>query len=220
MKPGEMCFYINDIFPSHTPGLRHRGSFPTIQMIWPRNLPELIAVAFPGLFREQTCRMGSYLGLRSPSGQLIAMAGDRFCLRTSEGIEWREISAVCTHPSFTGQGLATRLLAAKLHEHQRAGVRSFLQPPTTTPAPSPSMSTSASSTTEDSPCSALSATAKPSSYSKPAYLARVTIFLLCSDTLCSGVVPSFTTTSVGGASTTIRVLTLSNPPTRSRCVVL
>lgn len=147
MKPGEMCFYISDIFPSHTPGLRHRRSFPTIQMIWPRNLSapaaevtaiepltcanasemlELIAVAFPGLFREQTCRMGSYLGLRSPSGQLIAMAGDRFCLRTSEGIEWREISAVCTHPSFTGQGLATRLLAAKLHEHQRSGVRSFL----------------------------------------------------------------------------------------------
>lgn len=152
MAPGEMCLYISNIAPPETPGLRLRGSFETVQMLWPEEQPifpaelssidsltcaqapemlELIAVAFPGLFREQTCRMGLYRGLRgvpgtSLEGKLIAMAGDRFCLNTPEGTEWREISGVCTHPEATGQGLATRLIASKLHEHCAAGVRSFL----------------------------------------------------------------------------------------------
>lgn len=92
---------------------------------------ELIAIAFPGLFRADTCRMGTYCGVRGApgtalAGRLVAMAGDRFCFRTAEGAEWREISGVCTHPDYAGQGLATRLLAARLHEHRAAGVRSFL----------------------------------------------------------------------------------------------
>lgn len=159
MAPGETCFYIRnfvttrvDGLPPPVPGLRFRAAYETVQMIWPEHQPvfpsdlsglepltcaqagemlELIAIAFPGLFRAETCRMGPYFGVRgapgtSQAGKLVAMAGDRFCLRTPEGVEWREISGVCTHPDYAGQGLATRLLAAKLQEHRAAGARSFL----------------------------------------------------------------------------------------------
>jgi hypothetical protein len=46
-------------------------------------------VAFPGFFRSRTCEMGSYYGIRSSSGKLIATGGERLQL---DG--YSEISAV------------------------------------------------------------------------------------------------------------------------------
>ena len=43
---------------------------------------------------------------------------------------------------------------------------------------------------------------------------------VCTDARTSGVLPSFSTTSVGAASTSTRSVTLLNPETRSRRVVL
>ena len=48
--------------------------------------------------------MGSYYGVRSPSGELIAMGGERLQL---DG--YSEISAVCTHPSHRCDGLVSWL---------------------------------------------------------------------------------------------------------------
>jgi predicted GNAT family acetyltransferase len=65
------------------------------------NTQEMVALttlAFPGFFRSRTCEMGSYHGVRSPSGELIAMAGERLQLDGHS-----EISAVCTHPSFAAK---------------------------------------------------------------------------------------------------------------------
>ncbi|MFG1905274.1 GNAT family N-acetyltransferase [Kribbella sp. NPDC048928] len=66
----------------------------------------LVALTDPGPFRSRTVELGTYLGIRR-EGELIAMAGTRFSLPGHT-----EISAVCTHPSARGQGLATRLIRA------------------------------------------------------------------------------------------------------------
>jgi ribosomal protein S18 acetylase RimI-like enzyme len=66
----------------------------------------LVALTDPGPFRSRTIELGTYLGIRR-DGELIAMAGTRFALPTHT-----EISAVCTHPAYGGQGLATRLIRA------------------------------------------------------------------------------------------------------------
>ncbi|WP_432890958.1 GNAT family N-acetyltransferase [Kribbella sp. CA-245084] len=66
----------------------------------------LVALTDPGPFRSRTIELGTYLGIRR-DGDLIAMAGTRFALP-----DYTEISAVCTHPSYQGQGLARRLIAA------------------------------------------------------------------------------------------------------------
>ena len=49
--------------------------------------------------------MGSYYGVRSCNGELLAMGGERLQL---DG--YSEISALCTHPSFRGQGFAASLI--------------------------------------------------------------------------------------------------------------
>jgi predicted GNAT family acetyltransferase len=74
------------------------------------NIPEMLALTsltHPGPFRPHTYTLGTYLGIHV-NGRLIAMAGQRMHLPGH-----REISAVCTHPEFTGRGLA-RMLVSRL----------------------------------------------------------------------------------------------------------
>jgi ribosomal protein S18 acetylase RimI-like enzyme len=80
----------------------------------------LTTLAFPGFFRERTCEMGTYYGIRV-DGELVAMAGERLAL---PGL--REISAVCTHPAHTGKGYAQKLMTCLMREHASAGFISFL----------------------------------------------------------------------------------------------
>jgi len=49
------------------------------------------------------------------------MAGERMAVPGA-----REISAVCTHPDFAAQGMASTLLAALVKRHREAGLASFL----------------------------------------------------------------------------------------------
>lgn len=78
--------------------------------------PEMLALATltrPGPFRERTHRLGGFIGVRR-EGRLIAMAGRR--LRV-EG--FTELSGVCVHPDFRGQGLAaalSRVVVARILE--------------------------------------------------------------------------------------------------------
>ena len=127
--------------PAH-PAIALRGSFPGWQMrhagpiadasaaqvrietLSGANADEMVAltnVAFPGYFRARTYTLGTYLGLRAPNGQLIAMGGERLAL---PGV--REISAVCTHPEHRGHGYAAMLIAALLRLHRDAGLGSLL----------------------------------------------------------------------------------------------
>ncbi|MGW6283081.1 GNAT family N-acetyltransferase [Kribbella sp. NPDC055071] len=92
-------------------------------VLGPDDVPEmlaLVALTDPGPFRSRTIELGTYLGIRR-DGDLIAMAGTRFALP-----EYTEISAVCTHPSYQGLGLASRLLRAVAAGIEATGRTPFL----------------------------------------------------------------------------------------------
>jgi predicted GNAT family acetyltransferase len=80
----------------------------------------LTALTDPGPFRTRTIECGRYLGVRR-GGELIAMAGERQRLPG-----YVEISAVCTHPEYRGQGLAGRLVRAVSLGIEATGDRPFL----------------------------------------------------------------------------------------------
>jgi ribosomal protein S18 acetylase RimI-like enzyme len=71
----------------------------------------LTSATEPGPFLPNTVRMGKYIGVRSPDGRLMAMAGQRLSL---DGFV--EISAVCTDPDFRGKGLARALVVSLAQE--------------------------------------------------------------------------------------------------------
>ncbi|MCW3464534.1 GNAT family N-acetyltransferase [Chitinophaga nivalis] len=80
----------------------------------------LINLVQPGYFKTDTPSLGDYYGIRQ-DGKLVAMAGQRLRL-TGCG----EISAVCTHPDYTGKGLAQQLLQHLCYQLSAQGILPFL----------------------------------------------------------------------------------------------
>lgn len=80
----------------------------------------LTALVFPGYFRRRTPEMGEYFGIRHGS-RFAAMSGERMKVQGYE-----EISAVCTHPDFTGRGYAARLINHIVARMLQRGVTPFL----------------------------------------------------------------------------------------------
>jgi ribosomal protein S18 acetylase RimI-like enzyme len=79
-----------------------------------KDVPEMIALTKltqPGPFEHGTIGMGKYLGLRHADGTLMAMAGQRMSLT-----DFREVSAVCTHPDHQGKGYAGKLMTILARE--------------------------------------------------------------------------------------------------------
>ncbi len=103
------------------------GSGPALEVVplGASQAAEMVAlteVAFPGYFRSDTYRLGSYFGVRAADERLIAMAGERLRL---EG--YPEMSSICTHPAHRGRGLARRLILHLATLHRRQGLVSWLQ---------------------------------------------------------------------------------------------
>ena len=139
-EPGESAWIIGEEYVG-VPGLLREETLECLQMVLPgdvgaldteikivklsdANADEMVALttlAFPGFFRHRTSEMGSYYGVRSSSGELIAMGGERLKL---DG--FTEISGVCTHPSFRGRGLAAGIIWRLVREHRGEGVASWL----------------------------------------------------------------------------------------------
>ncbi|MGH8213211.1 MAG: GNAT family N-acetyltransferase [Rhodanobacteraceae bacterium] len=65
----------------------------------------LTALVYPHYFRPRTMELGRYFGMYV-GGRLAAMIGERLGSDTHT-----EMSAICTHPDFTGRGYARRLTA-------------------------------------------------------------------------------------------------------------
>ncbi|PWV46596.1 GNAT family N-acetyltransferase [Chitinophaga sp. S165] len=65
----------------------------------------LVNLVQPGFFYRDTPLLGNYFGIRQ-EGKLVAIAGERTKIT---GLV--EVSAVCTHPEFTGRGYAQQLVA-------------------------------------------------------------------------------------------------------------
>jgi ribosomal protein S18 acetylase RimI-like enzyme len=83
---------------------------PVSTMILPLNMEhvpqmmELTALTKPGPFLEKTILFGNYFGIFI-DGRLAAMTGQRM-----HPIPYMEVSAVCTHPDFRGEGYAKGLM--------------------------------------------------------------------------------------------------------------
>lgn len=76
-------------------------------------IPEMIALTSltkPGPFLSRTIDFGNYEGIFE-DGKLVAMAGQR--LKPSP---FTEVSAVCTHPDYTGKGYAARLINSQIRQ--------------------------------------------------------------------------------------------------------
>lgn len=131
--------FVVGIAPETQPGWELEPKKPVLQMICTTRAPEtagppvtsmtdahtadmlaLTDLVFPGFFRPRTLEMGSYLGIYD-GPRLAAMAGERMRL---DG--YQELSAVCTHPDYTGRGYARRLLAILCNSAFDRGFTPFL----------------------------------------------------------------------------------------------
>ena len=110
---------VQMIVESAIDGPRPAGAIP----LGDDDVPEMIALAGltkPGPFRSATHRLGQFWGIRR-DGVLVAMAGERLKL---PGMT--EISGVCTHPDWRGQGFARQLSAFVAAQVQERGETAFL----------------------------------------------------------------------------------------------
>jgi GNAT superfamily N-acetyltransferase len=131
--------FIVGVAPEPPPGWRLEPKKPVLQMICNARAPEipgppvtamteaeapdmlaLTDLVFPGFFRPRTLEMGSYFGIYH-GRRLAAMAGERMRL---DG--YQELSAVCTHPDYTGRGYAQRLLGVLCNSAFDRGFTPFL----------------------------------------------------------------------------------------------
>jgi len=139
VRPGERVYILQVPTIVVPPPLRTLKAAGGVQMVATRPLaddrehdavpltdadaPEMLALASltePGPFLTRTHHMGSFLGIRR-DGRLVAMAGERMRFPG-----YTEVSGVCTHPDFRGQGFARSLSAAVVAAIQRRGDRAFL----------------------------------------------------------------------------------------------
>lgn len=80
----------------------------------------LTALVYPHYFRPRTMELGRYFGIYQ-NGRLAAIIGERLGMDAHQ-----EISAVCTHPDFSGRGYARRLLALLSNDNLERGRTPFL----------------------------------------------------------------------------------------------
>ncbi len=81
---------------------------------------DLTARVYPHYFRLRTTEMGRYIGIYD-GDTLAAMAGERMRLPGHQ-----ELSAICTHPDYTGRGYAQRMVAMLTNDILDSGRAPFL----------------------------------------------------------------------------------------------
>jgi ribosomal protein S18 acetylase RimI-like enzyme len=85
-----------------------------------RQALELAILTNPGPFGPRTIELGEYFGVFR-DGKLVSMAGERMFAGSL-----RELSGICTHPDFQGQGFARKLMCKLLKHQIRRGETPFL----------------------------------------------------------------------------------------------
>lgn len=81
---------------------------------------QLAALTKPGPFNSRTIEFGHYYGVFEDN-RLVAMTGQRL-----HPLNYTEISAVCTHPSYSGKGYAAALVLHQLSLISSQGQLPFL----------------------------------------------------------------------------------------------
>lgn len=139
VEPGQVVIFMCRLEVEARPGWQPIGGMPVHQMVCTKpeltdhelvgcelgaadvaRMRALTKLTDPGPFLEETIKMGRYLGIKE-DGELIAMAGERFCL---DG--WVEVSGVCTHPDAEGRGLAKALVSSLVERIVADGQTPFL----------------------------------------------------------------------------------------------
>jgi ribosomal protein S18 acetylase RimI-like enzyme len=138
-KAGESFFIIGEL-PSLPSNYSIESNLPCLQMICTslthspafsslieelgekdeQQMLALINLVQPGYFLPGTRLMGNYYGIRQ-EGELVAITGERMRMN---GLT--EISAVVTHPGFTGRHYAQKLVAHAVNKNLEAGIIPFL----------------------------------------------------------------------------------------------
>ena len=106
---------------THCDGQIHDG--PPITELGAKDVDAVLALidlTQPGPFGSRTLEMGRYLGIYD-NGELLAMAGERMNLPG-----FIEMSAICTHPTARGRGLAEYLMRPLLQAALARGQTPFL----------------------------------------------------------------------------------------------
>lgn len=137
LTPGERLFTVGDV-PTLPDNWRYIKQVNCVQMICEvkpdvpptdvlklenhhlADMLTLINLVLPGFFYEQTPLLGDYFGIFQ-NGHLVAMAGERLRL---DG--YTEVSAVVTHPDYTGRGYAQQLVAHVVAKNLDANIIPFL----------------------------------------------------------------------------------------------
>jgi ribosomal protein S18 acetylase RimI-like enzyme len=99
------------------------GDEPELIRLGDADAPEMLALAQltkPGPFSDRTHELGEFFGVRR-SGRLAAMAGERM-----QPPGFVEISGVCTHPDYRGQGFGAALTRQMTRRIQARGETAFL----------------------------------------------------------------------------------------------
>lgn len=94
-----------------------------ISRLTEKDVPAMLALTKltnPGPFELHTIDFGHYYGIFE-NEKLVAMAGQRL-----HPFSYAEISAVCTHPDYTGRGYAGLLLSHQVERIKKEGCIPFL----------------------------------------------------------------------------------------------
>lgn len=110
----QMVWKGNEPENTHTPKI-----VPLTELHIPQML-ELTALTRPGPFELRTIDFGQYYGIFE-GDQLVCMAGWRL-----QAAEYKEISALCTHPDFLGRGYAAGILKFMVSLTLNNGYKPFL----------------------------------------------------------------------------------------------
>jgi len=101
-------------------GSEIKTAFPNIKPLNETHIEQMVQLTKltkPGPFGTGTIKFGSYYGIFD-NEKLVAMTGQRLHVEN-----FTEISAVCTHPDYTGKGYANSLLQHQLNiilqQHQQ-----------------------------------------------------------------------------------------------------
>lgn len=139
LGPNETAALFHDEIPACPEGLEIVEVGGLLQMVHDNSTQALAAVDYvslgnndvpgmmalaeltkPGPFGHRTIELGFFVGIQEDN-RLVAMAGERLHL---DG--YTEVSAVCTHPDFSGKGYARALVKIVIESIQKRGDIPFL----------------------------------------------------------------------------------------------
>jgi len=98
----------------------HTENIVHLNNVYEKELSDLVNLVQPGYFNEGTSSMGNYFGIFK-NDRLVAVTGERMKMSG-----FTEISAVVTHPAFTGKGLAKQLVAFTANKNFEKNIVPYL----------------------------------------------------------------------------------------------